>query len=144
MRTPASGLLVHEPRGLRQLWRLNRRQQLLDERLVNGVSERRPHEIEQDAQALKPMQEIRRSKTTGDVLDQLHRQRLLAGMGQLACTGLVHQEQGVVVLAESGWANIAHQEGHALAKALGRGMVQQVMAFGSKTHAEQFARHATR
>ena len=49
----------------------------------------------------------------------------------------IHQQQSVVVLAEGGRADVAHQQRHTLARPLGRGVLQQVVAFGSKTDAEQ-------
>jgi hypothetical protein len=52
---------------------------------------------------------------------------------------LVHQQQGVVVLAEGGRADVAHQQRHALAGALGLGVGQQVVAFGGKADAVQRA-----
>jgi hypothetical protein len=51
----------------------------------------------------------------------------------------IHQQQGIVVLAKGGWANIAHQQEALPCAAFGRGVGQQVMALGSKTHTIQRA-----
>ena len=55
------------------------------------------------------------------------------------CAVGIHQQQGIVVLPEGGRADIAHQQRHPFAHTLGRGVGQQVMAFGRKAHAEQVA-----
>ncbi len=60
-------------------------------------------------------------------------------MGQRQHAICIHQQEGVVVLAKRGRADVADQQGHAFAHPLGLGIGLEVMALGGKTHAEQFA-----
>ena len=60
-------------------------------------------------------------------------------MRQLARTRGVYQQQRIVIFAKRVRANIANQQGNALADALGSGMGQQVMALGHYGHPRDIA-----
>jgi hypothetical protein len=63
---------------------------------------------------------------------QFSSEHALGGMRHLRGALGVHQQQRVVVLAKRGRADVAHQQRHPLARALGTGVGQQVVAFGRK------------
>ncbi len=80
----------------------------------------------------------------GDVRHELLRQFALGGARQRAVAFGIHQQQGIVVPSEGLGADVADQQGHTLARALGRGVLQQVVAFGREAYAVErpFARTA--
>ena len=57
--------------------------------------------------------------------------------GQFGDARFVNQQERVVIAPESGGADVARQQRHALARAFGLRMRQQVFAFGGKAHAIQ-------
>ena len=75
----------------------------------------------------------------GYFFDQLPRQRQFAGSGHFSTALTVNQQQRIVVLAKGVGADIADQQRHVFAQALGLGVFMQVMAFGGKAHAKQGA-----
>ena len=75
---------------------------------------------------------------------QLNRQHLFTGMRQFASPSLVDQKQGIVIPTKGGRPDVAHQQRHAFADALGRSVGQQVMAFGRKTDAKKRPRKTAR
>jgi len=70
-------------------------------------------------------------------LDQLSRQAEFVGARQLGVAVGVDQQQGVIVLAKGGRADVAYQQRHCFALALFLGVTKQVMALSRKADAKQ-------
>ena len=76
-------------------------------------------------------------KAAGNVLYQLMRESDFGITGQLFGTLRVNQQQRIVVLAKRVRADIADQQRHVFAQALGLGVFMQVVAFCGTAHAKQ-------